>query len=143
MRVARVELASALAVAAIVTVVAALAVVRTRHAALGATQHQGPAYTHLHAARHLAAAASPGSQAFLFVGGLQRSGTTWLEALVSSSETSALSFENMDLGEYVRLQPWRLGVLEPRNQAGWEEFRYCRIGWLASLAKSGGIGTVV
>ena len=108
MRVARVELASALAVAAIVTVVAALAVVRTRHAALGATQHQGPAYTHLHAARHLAAAASPGSQAFLFVGGLQRSGTTWLEALVSSSETSALSFENMDLGEYVRLQPWRL-----------------------------------
>ena len=95
---ARGELASALAVVAIVTAVAALAVVRTRHSAVGETQRQGSASTQLQAARRLAAAASPGSQAFLFVGGLQRSGTTWLEALVSSSETSALSFENMDLG---------------------------------------------
>lgn len=109
MRVARGELASALAVVvAIVTVVAALAAARTRHGALGTMLRQGPASTRLPTARRLAAAAAPGSQAFLFVGGLQRSGTTWLEALVSSSETSALSFENMDHREYVRLQPWRL-----------------------------------
>ena len=107
MRVAR-ELASALAGVTIVTVLAALTVVRTRHVAPGATQRQESASTQLHPARRVAAVANPGGQAFLFVGGLQRSGTTWLEALVSSPETSALSFENMDLGDYMRLQPWRL-----------------------------------
>lgn len=45
---------------------------------------------------------------FLFVGGLQRSGTTWLEDLVSSTETSALSFENLDHARYLEQQPWRL-----------------------------------
>ena len=50
---------------------------------------------------------------FLFMGGLQRSGTTWLEGLVASPLTSALSFENIDPREYERLQPWRLQARPP------------------------------
>ena len=52
--------------------------------------------------------ASSESNLFLFVGGLQRSGTTWLEAIVTSPETSALSFENVDPTVYAEQQPWRL-----------------------------------
>ena len=45
---------------------------------------------------------------FLFVGGLQRSGTTWLEGLVASPYVSALSFDNIDLSSYQQRKPWRL-----------------------------------
>ena len=45
---------------------------------------------------------------FLFMGGLQRSGTTWLEGLVSSPRVSGLSFDNVDLAAYHERQPWLL-----------------------------------
>ena len=45
---------------------------------------------------------------FLFMGGLQRSGTTWLESLVGSSRVSGLSFDNVDLAVYRQRRPWQL-----------------------------------
>ena len=45
---------------------------------------------------------------FLFMGGLQRSGTTWLESLVASPRVSGLSFDNVDLAAYRQQQPWLL-----------------------------------
>ena len=42
------------------------------------------------------------------MGGLQRSGTTWLEGLVSSPRVSGLSFDNVDLAAYQERQPWLL-----------------------------------
>ena len=44
--------------------------------------------------------------------GGQRS-CAWLEGLVASPLTSALSFENIDPREYERLQPWRLQARPP------------------------------
>mgnify|MGYP006147658667 CR=1 FL=1 len=58
--------------------------------------------------RGSATAASPQQRVFLFMGGLQRSGTTWLEGLVSSPAVSGLSFANVNLSEYQLVQPWRL-----------------------------------
>ena len=55
------------------------------------------------------AAAAPRSQhSFLFMGGLQRSGTTWLEGLVTSPRLSSLSFDNVNPGDYQRQRPWQL-----------------------------------
>ena len=48
------------------------------------------------------------SRSFLFMGGLQRSGTTWLESLVTSSQLSSLSFDNVNLSAYMLQRPWRL-----------------------------------
>jgi len=63
-----------------------------------------------HAAVLLHAAAQDADwHTFAFIGGLQRSGTTWLESkLVSGApgRVSALSFENVGFGEYERLRPW-------------------------------------
>ena len=42
------------------------------------------------------------------MGGLQRSGTTWLESLVGSSRVSGLSFDNVDLAVYRQRRPWQL-----------------------------------
>ena len=42
------------------------------------------------------------------MGGLQRSGTTWLEGLVASPLVSGLSFDNVHLSEYESQQPWTL-----------------------------------
>jgi hypothetical protein len=61
----------------------------------------------LHAA-HRAQQAPWQQHSFLFMGGLQRSGTTWLESLVSSSRVSGLSFDNVNLSAYRQQQPWRL-----------------------------------
>ena len=52
---------------------------------------------------------SVASKTFIFVGGLQRSGTTWLEGLFSTPSTSALSFENIDRRRYETDKPWLLG----------------------------------
>lgn len=43
------------------------------------------------------------------MGGLQRSGTTWLETLVTSSRmVSSLSFDNVDPNTYWQRRPWKL-----------------------------------
>ena len=47
-------------------------------------------------------------QSFLFMGGLQRSGTTWLESIVASPLVSGLSFDNVDVSTYQQKQPWLL-----------------------------------
>ena len=54
---------------------------------------------------------------FLFMGGLQRSGTTWLESLVTSPLVSGLSFDNVDMAAYQLQQPW---VLQNHSQEYFE-----------------------
>eukprot|EP00965_Chrysotila_dentata_P244646 6206093-Pleurochrysis_carterae.AAC.1 len=49
---------------------------------------------------------SAADRTFLFVGGLQRSGTTWLEGLVTTPVTSALSFDNINPNLYEQERPW-------------------------------------
>ena len=66
---------------------------------------------HVHAAERQLQAIDEGrwrEHEFLFMGGLQRSGTTWLETLVTSPLLSALSFDNVDPVAYRRQEPWRL-----------------------------------
>ena len=48
------------------------------------------------------------NRSFIFMGGLQRSGTTWLEGLVASPLVSGLSLDNVDLQKYQGTQPWLL-----------------------------------
>ncbi|KAL1495743.1 hypothetical protein AB1Y20_016606 [Prymnesium parvum] len=45
---------------------------------------------------------------YIFMGGLQRSGTTWLEGLVASPLVSGLSFDNVAPREYEARAPWLL-----------------------------------
>lgn len=54
---------------------------------------------------------------YLFMGGLQRSGTTWLEGLVASQRVSGLSFDNVDMTMYRQQQPW---VLQNHTQEYFE-----------------------
>jgi hypothetical protein len=54
---------------------------------------------------------------FIFIGGLQRSGTTWLEGLVASPLVSGLSFDNVNAHDYERVQPW---LLQNHTQAYFE-----------------------
>ena len=51
------------------------------------------------------------------MGGLQRSGTTWLEGLVASPLVSGLSFDNVNARDYEQGQPW---VLQNHTRAYFE-----------------------
>ena len=65
----------------------------------------------LHSVRRLqrADASSWKQHSFLFMGGLQRGGTAWLETLVTSSRmVSSLSFDNVDPNTYWQRRPWKL-----------------------------------
>ncbi|KAL3896153.1 MAG: hypothetical protein SGPRY_013335, partial [Prymnesium sp.] len=64
-----------------------------------------PAGVRAHSSRLLS---SRDEHAYILVGGLQRSGTTWLEGLVASPLVSSLSFDNAAVEEYEKSSPWAL-----------------------------------